>query len=103
MGTSAELAAMKAGASSLEDLGTQMNAVLSQLRTDVEMTQSAWAGTAQIAFRTVMTRWDESSAKLNNAINEISSLLAGNTTSYGTTEAQSEADLQSVGGATLNM
>ncbi|ADG79954.1 ESAT-6-like protein OS=Tsukamurella paurometabola (strain ATCC 8368 / DSM / CCUG 35730 / CIP 100753 / JCM 10117 / KCTC 9821 / NBRC 16120 / NCIMB 702349/ NCTC 13040) OX=521096 GN=Tpau_3370 PE=3 SV=1 [Tsukamurella paurometabola] len=102
MGTSAELAEMKAGADSLEELGAQMNSVLAQLRSDVEMTRSAWVGTAQIAFNTVMTRWDENTMKLNTAINDISSMLAGNTVSYNTTEAESEQDLNSIG-ATLSL
>lgn len=103
MGTTAELAAMKVGADTLDQLGAQMNATLGQLRTDVEMTQAAWAGAAQVAFRTVMARWDESSLKLNTALNEISSMLTGNTTSYNNAELQNETDLNSLGSAVLNV
>ncbi|CAM3415306.1 WXG100 family type VII secretion target [Tsukamurella hominis] len=81
-GTKAELAAMKTGADTLDDLGAQMKTTLSQLRGDVEATQGVWAGAAQVAFLGVMARWDESAAKVNTALVDISSMLAGNTSSY---------------------
>ncbi|BDH58935.1 WXG100 family type VII secretion target [Tsukamurella sp. PLM1] len=98
MGTKAELAAMKTGATTLDDLGVQMNATLAQLRGDVEATQGVWAGAAQVAFLGVMARWDESAAKINTSLTDISTMLSQNTTSYGSQEEQNVADLNTVGG-----
>lgn len=104
MGTKAELAAMKTGAMTLDDLGVQMNATLVQLRGDVEATQGVWAGAAQAAFLGVMTRWDEGAAKINTSLNDISTMLSSNTTSYGSQEEQNVSDLNSVaGGSPLNI
>ncbi|WP_019202383.1 WXG100 family type VII secretion target [Tsukamurella sp. 1534] len=102
-GTKAELAAMKDGASTLDDLGVQMNATLQKLRSDVEMTQGAWAGSAQAAFLTVMARWDEDAAKINSSLNDISTMLAGNTDSYGSQEGQNEQDINAVAASSLNL
>lgn len=98
MGTSAELAGMGGSSLNLSELGTAMNATLGQLRSDVEMTQSAWAGAAQVAFRKVMADWDAGSVKLNSALNEIGELLGQNTTGYRTSEQQNEQALLGLGG-----
>lgn len=95
MGTRAELAAMKTGAETLDDLGVQMKTTLGQLRSDVEATQGVWAGAAQVAFLGVMARWDESAAKVNTALVDISTMLASNTTSYGSQEEQNTSDITS--------
>ncbi|MCA0158318.1 WXG100 family type VII secretion target [Tsukamurella sp. M9C] len=92
-GTKAELAAMKTGADTLDDLGAQMKATLSQLRGDVEATQGVWAGAAQVAFLGVMARWDESAAKVNTALVDISTMLSGNTASYRAQEEESTSTI----------
>ncbi|MGX9295938.1 WXG100 family type VII secretion target [Tsukamurella paurometabola] len=92
-GTRAELAAMQTGADTLDDLGAQMKTTLNQLRGDVEATQGVWAGAAQVAFLGVMARWDESAAKVNTALVDISTMLSGNTSSYRSQEDQNTSDI----------
>lgn len=62
----------------------------------VEATQGVWAGAAQVAFLGVMARWDESAAKVNTALVDISTMLAGNTASYGSQEEQNTSDIQAL-------
>lgn len=95
-GTKAELAAMQTGANTLDDLGNQMQGTLSQLRGDVEATQGVWAGSAQVAFLGVMTRWDESAGKIKASLTEISTMLSGNTKSYGSQEEQNQAEISAL-------
>ncbi|KXO96317.1 WXG100 family type VII secretion target [Tsukamurella pseudospumae] len=103
MTTKAELAAMKTGAGTLDDLGAQMKGTLGQLRGDVEATQGVWAGAAQVAFLGVMARWDESAAKINTALNDISTMLTNNTASYGAQEEQNVSDINAGFGGVLNV
>ncbi|GAA4408384.1 WXG100 family type VII secretion target [Tsukamurella soli] len=99
MGTSAELAGMAASAGALSELGSAMNGTLGQLRNDVEMTRSAWTGAAQGAFQAVMADWDQNSAKLNNALNDIGEMLGANTTGYQTSEDDNQSTIAALGGS----
>ena len=40
-----------------------------------------------------MARWDESAAKVNTALVDISTMLSGNTTSYRSQEDQNTSDI----------
>ena len=93
--TSAET--MQAASTHIADVNASVTGTLSSLRSTAEGSRASWEGAAATAFTGLMTRWDEDSRKLNQALAEISELIAQNATNYTVTDTSGVDALKSAG------
>jgi WXG100 family type VII secretion target len=77
--------------SQVSDIKQQMDSQLASLRGSIEATQSSWQGKAAKAFQAVMESFDQKSAGLNTALQDIADLIQNSGVKY----TQSEDDAQS--------
>lgn len=73
---------------------TTVDQELRKLRGNMEATAGQWEGPAAVAFRKLMTRFDEDAIKLSDALQGIADLLQTAGSKY---EAQEEEHSQSFG------
>jgi ESAT-6 family protein len=64
----------------------EMDSQLSKLRSEIEATQSGWQGQAATVFNQVMEAFNEKSQKLNQALEDIATMLQTSGVQYDTQE-----------------
>lgn len=98
-----DIQTMIAVAAKVDGLREQIGGLLRALRADVDLAASGiWKGTASATFAQVMTSWDSSAFKLENALAGISESIKTSGIQYDQSERDNVAALQNVGG-TLNL
>ena len=96
-----DIATMLAVAAKVDGLREQIGGLLRALRADVDMAASGiWKGSA--TFAQVMTSWDSSAFKLENALSGISESIKTSGIQYDQSEQDNASQLRSVGGS-LNL
>ena len=65
---------------------SEIQAILSKLRTQVSQLQSTWKGNAQAQFQVLWAEWEQSSAGIQHALTGISRLTAQAALTYDDTE-----------------
>lgn len=98
-----DIQTMLAVAAKVDGLREQIGGLLRALRADVDMAASGiWKGSASMTFAQVMTNWDSSAFKLENALSGISESIKTSGIQYDQSEQDNASALRSVGGA-LNL
>lgn len=98
-----DIQTMLAVAAKVDGLREQIGGLLRALRSDVDMAASGiWKGAASTTFAQVMTSWDSSAFKLENALAGISESIKTSGIQYDQSEQDNVATLNAVGG-TLNL
>ncbi|MCZ4276828.1 MAG: WXG100 family type VII secretion target [Rhodococcus sp. (in: high G+C Gram-positive bacteria)] len=98
-----DIATMLAVAAKVDGLREQIGGLLRALRADVDMAASGiWKGSASTTFAQVMTSWDSSAFKLENALSGISESIKTSGIQYDQSEQDNASQLRSVGGS-LNL
>lgn len=97
-----EAATMAQASSRVSDVNTQIGSELRTLFSAVEAVQAHWTGSAAASFQSLMTRWNEDSNKLNQALAQISEQIGASGTAYS---ASDEANTQAIrsAGSGLNL
>ncbi|WP_245819919.1 WXG100 family type VII secretion target [Rhodococcoides yunnanense] len=99
----ANIETMLAVAAKVDGLRDQIAGQLRGLRSDVDLAASGiWKGTASTTFAQVMTNWDSSAFKLENALAGISQAIKTSGVEYDQSEQDNVASINAVAG-TLNL
>ena len=69
-----------------------VDGTLAGLRSLVDMLASAWEGQAAVAFQEIMTTWDKESADLQDALENIATMLDSSATATEDQDAESQSD-----------
>lgn len=99
--TSAEV--MIKTANHVDDVNHDVDGSIRTLRGIVQGTSACWHGEAQSAFMGLMTRFDESAARLGNALTAIAENIRANAGQFAAAEDQNVASLNRVAGAGLDL
>ncbi|MDJ0392727.1 WXG100 family type VII secretion target [Rhodococcus sp. G-MC3] len=98
-----DIQTMIAVAAKVDGLRDQIGGLLRALRSDVDLAASGiWKGTASTTFAQVMTNWDSSAFKLENALAGISESIKTSGIQYDQSEQDNVSGFQNVAG-TLNL
>lgn len=98
-----DIQTMLAVAAKVDGLREQIGGLLRALRADVDLAASGiWKGAASTTFAQVMTNWDSSAFKLENALAGISESIKTSGIQYDQSEQDNVAQLKTVGGS-LNL
>ncbi|MBY6410538.1 WXG100 family type VII secretion target [Rhodococcus sp. BP-252] len=99
----ANIDTMLAVAAKVDGLRDQIAGQLRALRGDVDLAASGiWKGAASTTFAQVMTNWDASAFKLENALAGISQAIKTSGVEYDQSEQDNVSSINSVAG-TLNL
>ncbi|HTK65232.1 MAG TPA: WXG100 family type VII secretion target [Pseudonocardia sp.] len=80
----------------VNDTKQAMDSNLKQLQSAIEATQPGWQGSAAGVFNQVMEAFNEKSAKLNQALQDISDMLQKSGVQYDTQEQNVHSQLSSL-------
>ncbi|ORI23202.1 WXG100 family type VII secretion target [Rhodococcus sp. 1168] len=99
----ANIETMIAVAAKVDGLRDQIGGLLRLLRSDVDLAASGiWKGQASTSFGQVMTNWDSSAFKLENALAGISQSIKTSGIEYDQSEQDNVSSINAVAG-TLNL
>lgn len=72
---------------------------LSRLRGMVDQLANAWRGQAGVGFQNLMQRWDQDTAKLLNALDNIGELLDQSGTQHEVNDESQQAEMNRIASA----
>ncbi|WP_433265741.1 WXG100 family type VII secretion target [Actinosynnema sp. CS-041913] len=75
-----------------------VQAVLNQLRNTIDTVSGAWKGTAADAFNSLMARFNDDAAKLQEALVGIAEQISGTTQTYVQEEEQQAQEMSTIMG-----
>lgn len=78
------------------NVADQVQGQLNSLGNQLAPLAGAWRGTASTAFQNLMTRYNENSNRLNQALRGIGEQLAGAGTTYAQTEEQETSSMTNI-------
>lgn len=85
-----DIGTMDTAARRVDDVNLEIDRLLGNVRSSVAgLGGSVWRGAAQARFATIMSEWDQQSAKLNRALSGISGTMRSNSTSFDAAEQDS--------------
>lgn len=93
-----DIQTMLAVAAKVDGLREQSAELLRALRSDVMAASDIWKGAASMKFATVMTDWDSSAFKLENALAGISESIKTSGVQYDQSEQDNVAAVENVAG-----
>lgn len=93
------VAEMQAGANHVYEVNDSVQSQLAALRNQIAPLAGAWKGQASVAFQTLMTRWDQDAAKLNQALRAIGEQIQGSGQVYAVREEEEAASFGTIGNA----
>lgn len=103
-GVIADVAAMQAAAGHVESVNGELERLLRRLRGEAEDSRASWEGEAQVAFQSLMQRYDDASLRLHQRLQTIADLIRQNGRGYDTTNQDFTSTLGNVGGGgSLNL
>ncbi len=79
---------MQAGAQHVFEVNDSVQSQLATLRNQIAPLAGAWKGQASVAFQTLMQRWDQDAAKLNEALRSIGEQIQGSGQTYAQREEE---------------
>ncbi|MCS4535650.1 WXG100 family type VII secretion target [Corynebacterium sp. HS2168-gen11] len=88
---------MMATAGRVDDTNAQVQSELNRLRTVVDSVRGSWAGSAQVAFDSLMQRWNQSAQDLQQALVSIGENIRSNAKAFENVEADNAQAFASVG------
>ncbi|NHC14814.1 WXG100 family type VII secretion target [Motilibacter deserti] len=78
--------ALTRGARLVSEARSDLDQQLSALRGQLSGIGSAWVGSGSTAFQNVMTRWDEDTRRIINALNEFEANLQASESTYNSSD-----------------
>lgn len=97
-----EVSQMETASQHVATVNSQINTLLSTLRNEAASVGSHWKGAAQTSFTELMSRYDASSQKLNQALQGIGEQIKAAGTTYNTTDETHSSTLKNIG-SSLNV
>lgn len=92
-----DVSQMANAAQHVQEVNGSVNALLQSLRDEVATVGSHWRGAAQASFVTMMSRYDASAARLNQALAGISEEISAASRDYSARDTQQEEAFRSAG------
>lgn len=87
---------MTIAANHVADIAQQINQEMNSLQLRLASLDSAWRGSAKMAFNQLMLRWQDAGKQLNNSLNTISDTIRANSVAYQTTQEEHQAQLNTI-------
>lgn len=97
-----ETVQMQQAAGKVDEVNSQVRALLSSLQGQVEAVAAAWKGNAATTFSQIMARYADDSNKLSQALEGIAEQIRGSGTAYSASD-QSGTDAVRAAGSSLNL
>ncbi|MEU4312650.1 WXG100 family type VII secretion target [Nocardia sp. NPDC024068] len=94
-----DVAAMEAAAKHVENVNSQLQTEIGNVRNIVAGSAGNWEGAAAVTFRKVMDDYDTQSRKLHDVLAEIGTLIRENGKGYTATEQANQDALAALGGS----
>jgi WXG100 family type VII secretion target len=101
--TQTEAATMAATAQKFNAAKDELSTMLSQLMSELDALQSSWKGHGAAAFEQTRQRWNEDTAKLNQALGQTADAIAKAGTYYSNTDGDSASRLGGIGGSNIQL
>ena len=103
-----DVAAMETAAKHVENVNSQLQTELGNVRNIVAGSQGNWEGSAAVTFRKVMDDYDAQSRKLHDVLAEIGTLIRENGKGYTQAEQANQDRISAIGasselGSSLNI
>lgn len=89
-------AEMLQAVNSMEEANQALQGNLSRLQSEVEGISGNWVGTAATAFTTLMGRFHEDAAKLNQDLQQIADAVRGNQQAYQAQEDENQSSMSNI-------
>lgn len=77
-----DVVTMEVAAHQLQDSRGELEATLSSLRNTVQSASAVWKSKAEVAFESVMARWDHNAVQLNHALDGLAEGVRSSGQSY---------------------
>jgi WXG100 family type VII secretion target len=97
-----DVAQMEAAAGHVESVDAELQGIINGLRGRAEASAASWQGGAQVAFQSLMTRYDDASRRLQESLADIAERIRANGKGYAASEEANAQAIGSVGGS-LNL
>lgn len=94
---SAEAGALKKGADAVREAKTGIDSQIGNVRGQIEQLSGYWTGSAATAFTSLMQRWNEETAKLNNVLVNLEDSLRATERDEAATEEQHQSVIKNLG------
>jgi WXG100 family type VII secretion target len=91
-----DIQTMGAASQKVQNVNQQIQSRLSQLRSQLEPLAGVWKGEAFSSFQSLMSRWDQDAAQLNQALHGIGDGLRGNQQRYQHSEESNQTSFRSI-------
>lgn len=96
--TSAQAAVMEQTASKFETTNGDLQTMLRNLLSQLEILQTAWQGRGSRSFHDVKQRWADDQAKLQNALLETAGAIRSSGRNYDSTDSEASSRMNSISG-----
>jgi WXG100 family type VII secretion target len=87
---------MRAFASRIGDVNSQIQGELSRLNSLVESITSGWQGEAASAYHRLQEQWNEDARKLNQVLDEIKNAIEQTSSQYQSTEQEQHSQVSNI-------
>lgn len=88
--------ALKAGADAVAQAKAELQSQLSTLDGRLAGLPAQWKGLGAVAFQRLMTKWNEDTTKLINALNEFEANLTASQSTYSSADDGTSSDMSSL-------